>query len=281
MRAELVAFTSLVAVAMAAPRPAHAGPKDFVVYVPEMGGDSQVAKPYLEQFLGELEKRMGWIQKAGGQYFVDRKAAEDYISGKDHPAFGMLTPALYLDLACKKEPMELVARVLLKEGNNAGKYHVVVKSDSPYKALDGLKGKRLSSNHLQNARFISNVIFAGRLDAEKQFQLQPTPSPIKPFKQVDRGEADAALIDDAQLANMKKLPFGQSLRVIYSSESVPAYPVVAFTKVTKPADREAMRKVVLSLCQQKSQVCDFLQITKFETIDANAYRVAQEQYCKP
>src|SRR5438093_11306716 len=148
---------------------------------------------------------------------------------------------------------------------------MVVKQGSA-RTLDDLKGKKLSSNHLHNVKFVSRVLLGGKVDAATFFQLQPTNSPIKPFKAVDRGEADAALIDDAQLANMKKLQLSTPLTAIYSSPPLPTFPVVAFPS-TKPDEREQMRKVLLGMCASASgaQACKALQIERFEPIDPSAF----------
>jgi ABC-type phosphate/phosphonate transport system substrate-binding protein len=273
-------FASLV---MAAAPAAWAGAKDFVIYTPGMGGTAQQAKPYLETFFRQLESSIGWPKgSARGEYFEDQKEAVAYIE-KSKPGFGLLSPGLYLELACNRAnaPDLLAAVVGVTNAASSGRFHVVVK-DGPTKSLEELKGKRLTSNHLQNRAFVSRVVFAGKIDADKFFQLKETNSPIKPFKDVDRGEADAALVDDAQLAHMKELPFGKELRVVYSSEPLPPFPVVYFPKVAKPAERDAMKRALLGMCASGggAQVCKSLQITKFETLDPGAYRPAVQQYCK-
>jgi ABC transporter, phosphonate, periplasmic substrate-binding protein len=261
--------------------PAWAGSKDFVVYAPGFGGSPQQAKPYLETFFREIEKALAWPAKsADGQFFDELKPAEEYIE-KQKPGFGVLSPALYLDLACGKSQPDLVAAIIgVTNVPSSGKYHVVVKANTA-KSLDDLKGKKLASNHLQNMRFVSRVVFAGKIDAEKHFVLEATNSPIRPFKAVDRGEADAALVDDAQLEHMKTLPFGQTLSVVYSSDPLPPFPVVAFGKVVKPAEREAMKKALLQMCGGAGgPVCKSLQIIKFDSIDPAAFKPAVQKYCK-
>jgi ABC-type phosphate/phosphonate transport system substrate-binding protein len=158
-----------------------------------------------------------------------------------------------------------------------------VVKDAAAKSLDDLQGKRLASNHLQDPRFVERVIFDGKIDPQKYFTLQPTSSPIKPFKQVDRGEADAALVDDSQLEHMKTLPFGGSLRVVYSSPPLPPFPLVAFTKTTSPAERESVRKLLLRMCGSPDgkEVCKSLTIGHFQPIDPAAFKSATTRYCKP
>lgn len=288
----ILSALAFVAVSSVASRPALAGPKDFMVYAPGMGGNEKQAKPYLDTFLRELEKAMSWpAGSADGAYFEEPKAAQTYIDNKQ-PGYGMISPAMYLDLACQKTGVEPVATVVAgagggdaqaaQAGMSAGKYHVVVKEGTATD-LKGLEGKKLISNHLEDKRFVSNVVFGGKIDADKHFKLESTNSPVKPFKSVDRGTADAALVDDAQLQNMKTLPFGKSLKVVYSSEALPPFPVVSFGKVVKAAERDQMKKVLLGLCATSSggRVCKSLSIKKFDPVDAKAFKSALDLYCKP
>jgi|SRR5579883_475572 len=264
-----------------APR-ARAESRDFVVYAPGMGGSQQQAKPYLDTFLRALEKQLGWPSgSASGEYLDDAREFTTYLAGKK-PGFGLISPSMYLSLACGKTPVTpLVSAVGSTDVGAVSRFYVVVKSGTANK-LEDLKGKRLSSNHLDDPKFVSRVIFDGKVDAATFFQLQPTSSTVKPFKSIDRGEADAALVDDDQLRHMKSLPFGQSLKVVYESPPLPPYPVVAFDKNVKAPEREAVRKALLSLCSSKegAEVCRSITIKRFEAIDPKVWKGALDRYCK-
>ncbi|HEX2570001.1 MAG TPA: PhnD/SsuA/transferrin family substrate-binding protein [Polyangia bacterium] len=273
----------LMGVALLCSGRAWAGPHDFVVYSASLGGNQEQARPYLDTFLRDIEKRMGWDKgSAAGEFLEDAKSAEDYIE-KNKPGYGLISPTLYLDLVCRKVPVEPILSIVgITSTGPTERYHVVVKGDA-IKDLKALKGKRLASNHLQNVKFVSRVVFDGKVDASSYFQLQPTVSPLKPFKQLDRGEADAILVNDTQLMSAKSLPIGPSLHVVYSSEALPPFPMVAFNNVVKPEEREKMRKTVLGMCSTPggASVCKSLQITRFEPMDPNAFTKAREAYCKP
>jgi hypothetical protein len=258
---------------------ARANPKDFVVYAPGVGGSPQEAKPYLDTFFRHLEKAVGWApNSASGEYLEDPKALKEYLS-THKPGFGLMPPEMYLALACKGTQVTPFAAVI---GGPSGSRYYVVARVGAFKTLDELKGKRLVSNHLSDPRFISNVVFNGKIDVEKFFVLQSTPSPVRPFKAVDRGEADAALVDDQQLAHMKTLPFGQTLTTVFSSEPMPPFVVVSFDANAKPGEREALHKAILGLCGQKdvAETCRSLSITKFGSTSAAALKPALEKYCK-
>ena len=263
--------------------PALAGPHDFLIYAPGMGGSAAQAKPYLDTFLRYLEKQMAWPDHAASAEFVDDPKAISDQFDKAKPGFGLIPPSYYFELSCKKVPLSVVASVVgITNVSSSGKLHIVAKKDGGIKKLEDLKGKRLASNHLHDVRFVSRIVFEEKLEAEKFFVLQPTNSTVKPFKSVDRGEAEAALVDDAQLEHMKSLPAGQNLVVVWSSPSLPPYPVVAFDKVVKPAERDALKKAVLGMCSNKegAEVCKQLQVTKFEPVDGKVFAAAAQRYCK-
>jgi ABC-type phosphate/phosphonate transport system substrate-binding protein len=273
MRSWLIGFALIVSSS------ALAGPRDFVVQHGGAGGTTEQAAPYLDTFLRYLEKALGWpANSATGQFFPDQQGAEAYIASKK-PGFGMLDPEVWLDLR-KKDDLQVIATVSGKN-QTLGHYSVVVK-DPAIKSLDDLKGKTLISNHLGSPRFVSKVAFDGKLDAAKHFKLVSTASPLKGLKAVDRGEAEATLLDDEQLEHMKSLPFGASLRVIYTSPALPPMPVVALGKNSTAAEREAFAKVLFGMCgdPKGSEVCKSLQITKFSPPDKAAFDEAVRRYEK-
>lgn len=263
--------------------PALAGDKDFVIYAPGAGGTAADAKPYLETFFGYLEKKLGWPAKSGhGEYIQDVKDLAAYVE-KTKPGFGLVSPSYYLDLGCRRVPVTLVAAVVRGKSASTGKYHLVVKKGTA-KTLEDVKGKRLISNQVQDPKYVSRVIFDGKIDVQKHFgTITPTASPLKPFKAVDRGEADAALVTDEQLEAIKAQPAGAGLESIFTSADMPPAPVIAFDAVVKPADRDALKKALVEMCTSKegAETCKSMTITRFEPVAAPAFAAAQQKYCKP
>jgi hypothetical protein len=269
----------MLAVSLLYAAPAFAGSHDFVIQHGGAGGSSQTAAPYIDQFLRYAEQTLKWpANSAKGEFFVTEAEAAAFIDEKK-PGFGILDAPVYLNLQ-KKYDLLPIASV---QGQNqlSGHLSLVVK-DPKLKKLGDLKGKTIVSNHLENPRFLSKIVFKGEVDAEKDFKLVPTASPLKGLKALDRGEAEATLLDDEQLAHMKSLPFASQLKVIYTSPILPATPVVAFGKNTTPAERDAFAKMVLGMCNDAkgAEVCKALQITKFTPPDKAAYEDALRRYGK-
>jgi ABC-type phosphate/phosphonate transport system substrate-binding protein len=265
--------TAIVAVSSTS----FAGGRDFIAEHAGAGANAQNAQPYIDQFLRIAEQMTGWpANSAKGEWVDDSKAAETVIAERK-PGFAILDPEVYFELR-KKDALEPIAEVKGKTFNK-GHYNLVVK-DPALKTLADVKGKKLSSNHLSSTRYINRVAFDGKLDVDKEFTLQKTAQPSKPIKAVERGEAEVALIDDEQLAQMKEL--APDLKVIWTSPALPPTPVVAFTKNASPADKAAFAKALPSLCADPKgkPVCESMFIDKFTPVDRAAFAEAAKRYDK-
>jgi hypothetical protein len=254
--------------------PAFAGPHDFVVQLGHVGGDAQAAAPYIAQFMRYAEEALKWPpNSASGEFATKEATAVAYIE-KQKPGFGIFDPEVFFSLH-KKYDLQVIASVQIKD-LPTGRLSVVVKNPA-YKSLADLKGKTVVSNYLGNPKYISKIVFEGKLDAEKDLKLEPTSSPSKGLKKVAAGEADATIVDDAQLEQMKQIDPG--LKSIYQSPKLPATPAVAFGK---HPEKDAFAKMVLGMCGDKkgAEVCKNLRIEKFTPPDKAAYDEAIRRYEK-
>ena len=254
-----------------------AGGRDFIAEHAGAGANAQNAQPYIDQFLRITETTTGWpANSAKGEWVDDAKGAEKAIAERK-PGFAILDPEVYLELR-KKEALEPIAEVKGKTFNK-GHYSLVVK-DAALKSLADLKGKKVSSNHFASPKYVSKVGFDGKTDVEKDFVMMKAAAPSKPLKDVEAGRADAALIDDEQLAQMKEI--APELKVIWTSAALPPTPVVAFAKSSTPADRAALTKALLKLCSDAKgkPVCESMFIDSFAPADKAAFSAAEKRYDK-
>lgn len=256
---------------------AFAGGRDFIAEHAGAGANAQNAQPYIDQFLRTTESMTGWpANSTKGEWVDDLKGAEKAIA-EHKPGFAILDPEVYFELR-KKEALEPIAEVKGKTFNK-GHYSLVVK-DPALKSLADLKGKKVSSNHFASPKYVSKVAFDGKVDVEKDFQMMKAAAPSKPLKDVEAGRADAALIDDEQLAQMKEI--APDLKVIWTSPALPPTPVVAFTKNASAADKAAFQKALPKLCAdgKGKEVCESMFIDTFAPVDKNAFSAAQKKYDK-
>ncbi len=254
-----------------------AGGRDFIAEHAGAGANAQNAQPYIDQFLRITEQMTGWpANSAKGEWVDDAPSAQKAIA-EHKPGFAILDPEVYLELR-KKESLEPIAEVKGKTFNK-GHYSLVVK-DPALKSLADLKGQKVSSNHFASPKYVSKVGFDGKLDVEKDFVVMKAAAPSKPLKDVEAGRADAALIDDEQLAQMKEI--APDLKVVWTSSALPPTPVVAFTKNATPADKAAFAKALPKLCADAKgkEVCESMFIDTFAPVDKNAFSAAQKKYDK-
>jgi ABC-type phosphate/phosphonate transport system substrate-binding protein len=269
-----IAYTFVLAAMV--PAAAYAASTDFVVESSGSGGTAETAGPYLQQFTDYADKVLK--KKVAATFYADRKSLEAALPSKQ-PGFGMLDIEEFLELH-KSQDLTVIASVE-GEMHDRGHLHVVVK-DPAIKSLDDLKGKTVDTSHGQSTTFLSKVVFDGKIDVTTFFQLKVNTSALKGLKDVDRGESAAAIVDDATLAKMKSLPFGSSMRTIFTSAALPPSPFVAFGKNTQPSDRTAVQKMLWGMCGDKkgAEVCKSYQVTKFAKPDLNAFNEAIRRFEK-
>jgi ABC-type phosphate/phosphonate transport system substrate-binding protein len=252
---------------------------DFIAEHAGAGATAQNAQPYIDQLLRQIEALAGWApNSAKGVWVDDEKGAEKAIA-ELKPGYAILDPEVFLALH-KKFGLEPIASVK-GQTFNKGHYSIVTKNPA-IKTLADLKGKKVSSNHFSSPRYISRVALEGKVDIEKDWVLEKALSPSKPIKAVINGSADAALIDDEQLAKMKDIEGGEELKAVWTSPALPPTPVVAFGN-TKPADRKKMGEVLQKVCSDAKgkAICDSMFIDRFVPVEKAVFEGAAKKYDAP
>ncbi len=249
---------------------AWAGPRDFVICLPLGEGSAAAANRYIKPFLRLMEKKAGWPKgSVTGRYITGIAACKAYV--RTHkPGFGLLSQGLYVANR-RAWHLKVIGRVDMPRGAGRRLYLVVKKG--AYSSLDQLKGKTLKSNHVAETSFLSKVIFRGKVNAARFFRLRSTSSPLMGFKSVHRGRADCTLVNDDELAIMKRRREGKDLEIIYKSPRLPQTPVVAFGRNASKADIAALRKALPSLCfGDGKSVCQNAMIRRFKSAGDGTYR---------
>jgi len=228
---------------------AKAPPVKIVVLREHGVGAPAHAQQYLDEFIKATADLNGWSQ-ASGKYHTSRSDAEKYIESNG-PQFGILSLGAFLALR-KKHSMKVIGKVDVA-GAGGRQYFVISKS---HKSLDGCKGKSLATDHADDVRFIDKVVGRGKFKLA-DFNLVPTRRPVQTIKKVTRGEAECALIDDAQNKDRTNVDGGNDLHQAWSSAKLPPMVIVSlpkaeatetrrfranFARVCTGAGREACRK---------------------------------------
>lgn len=238
--ASLVLSLAVGTGAATAPRTAHAGERVHVLVLKEHGvGSASSAQGFIDRLMGRMAEVSGF-DGATGKYQTSRRAAESWI-GDNHPAFGIVSLAAFLALRGKHD-LSVIGKVDVSSAGGR-EYHLVSQSA---KDLAGCKGKKVASDHFDDARFVEKIVSGGAFSLS-DFDAEKTRRPVQTLKKVIEGEATCALVDDAQLEYLGKLDGGAKVKSVWKSKELPPMVVVAFGSADK--------KTVAGLKKNLAKVC--------------------------
>jgi hypothetical protein len=256
---------------------ANSGPRDVAIHLTRLGGNSALAQPYVDRFLRYVESAAAWTPiSMTGSFQVSKSKAIAHIA-KAKPGIGIMEPPLYfeyrqawkLQLILQAESKDLVSERL----------HVVVK-DPAFKGLADLKGKRLWTMLAEHPIYLSRIVLNGQVDAARHFIMRQVDQPMKGARSVMRGDCEATILDEEQLARAREIEGGKNLRTIYDSPALPALPVVVFGSALSTADRAALVKALLELCgsAKGGGICQKMHIGRFTTLNTALFNELQKRY---
>ena len=253
------------------------GPKVIAIHITRLGGNSVLAQPYVDSFLRYIESAVGWAPAAmDGSFHVSKKNAIAYVA-RAQPGIGIMEPPLYfeyrqawqLQLILQAESRDLVADQL----------HVVVK-DPAVKGLADLKGKRLWTTLADYPRYLSKVVLDGQVDAAGFFALNHVHSALAGARGVLRGDCEAAILDDDQLARAKEMEGGKNLRTIFDSPALPPLPVVVFGAALTAEERQVLARALLGMSgtSEGAAICRKMHIGRFAEANTALFDNIQKRY---
>jgi hypothetical protein len=259
------------AIALGAATPSEAAEGVNVLVVKEHGvGSAAQAQPFIDKLVAVVAKMNGWAT-AAGKYATKREQAEEYIHNAD-PHYGIVSLAAFLGLGAKHK-LEIVGKAEVSQAGGR-QYHVVSKNAAD---LAGCKGKTLASDHADDPRFIEKVVAGGNF-VLADFTLVATTRPVQTLKKVTGGEAECALIDDAQLAELGKIEGGAAVKSVWKSKELPPMVIVAFPSAPA-ADRKAFSGNLGKVCQgEGAAVCREAGLKALKTAAAADYAEVVSAY---
>jgi len=233
-------------------------------------GSASLAQPYLDRILAIAAEQNDWTA-AHGQYCTNREAAEAYIRSQA-PHYGILSLPAFLAMR-KSYHLEVIgsAFVSLVGGQ---RYHIITQSATD---LDGCRGKRLVTNHADDRQFLERVVARGSFTLS-EFTLVETTRPVLTIKKLLAGDAECALIDDAQLAELSHISGTEGVRSIWESQKLPPMVVVAFPAAPR-SERKEFRNSLTRLCKGGGQgICAEVGIVSLEAADDHTYAAVVAGY---
>jgi hypothetical protein len=219
------------------------------VFLPTTLADGQERFEFAEKLAAELGTSLGQsvAAKSFGRYEDFSKAISD--GSLD---FAVVDGWAAVQLGSKATPVAFAAL----SGDTAQRWAVIAYGKG---AVKDLAGKRLAITKgagPSDPKFVSNVIFAGDLDAQKYFKLVSVPNVESALKMLEAKGAEAALVplshvpkDAKVLYRSTKVPGAVlvTLKRADLEESLPKLgavaPFSAFVKL-QPKDFEEFRKLV-------------------------------------
>ena len=224
------------------------GPVRLFVLREQGVASATVAQPYLDKFVALAAAKNGW-PGAQGSYLGSRAAAAEFIRTA-HPHYAILSLAAFLALRGPHR-LDILGHVVLSLPG--GRRYAIVSRDAT--DLAGCRGRPLASEHAADPRFVDRVIADGAFKLA-DFQLQPTRRPLQTIRAVLDGQAACALVDDAQLADLPRIPGAEALRTLWTSAELPSMVIAAFPAA--PAEeRETFRTNLVPLCAEEGKkICE-------------------------
>lgn len=243
----------------------------FVVLREHASGSAVRAQPFLDQLLGVVAKKNGW-PVVSGRYFSERGPALDFIRTQE-PQFGIFSLEAFLEFRGPHQ-LSVVGEVVAPRAGGL-QYYLVSKQA---KDLSACKNQRLTTTFSTSTRFVERVVARGAFKLG-DFRVIEARRPLQPLKSVLRGEADCALIDDAQLDATRHIENGSQLKPIWQSAKLPGMAVVAFPK----ADAVSVSRFKASLpglCPSAKEACTSVGIERLQPATDSNYRAVISAYSK-
>lgn len=264
---------ALVAAVLATGARAAATPSRVnVLVLKEHGvGGAALAQSYLDRFIALAAKQYGWGDDAHGQYHTTRAAAEAYIRD-EKPRFGILSLAAFLAFR-QKYQLEVLGNALVSRAGGQ-QYFLISKNATDAK---GCFGKTMATDHADDPRFLERVV-SGRAFVLGDFKLVETQRPLQAIKKVLTGEAECALIDDAQMAELPHIEGAEGIRSVWESAKFPSMTLVAFG-ATPPPERKKFKDGLSRVCGGEGKTaCAEVGIIALTAADAGSYAAVIKAY---
>lgn len=243
-----------------------AEPQPVVVCYPGGPVSEEEANKAMGAMLGVIEKKGGWPSGTFTSAFSsDVAGCTNLLEGKT-PAFAITSLGIFLT---EESTLSLDPIVQPKmHGLTSERYHLVA-AKGHFASLDAVKGASVGGTVFDEAQFIRRIVFQGKMDPEKDFNLKPTRQAIRALRALDRGELDAVLLNGQQYAALSSLTLQTPIESVYDSPEIPLMGLVANRSKSNAEDRSRFKDALLELCTdpEGKKLCDLFGIDAFVAAD--------------
>jgi len=256
-----------------AAEPAAADAPVNILVLKENGvGTASQAQGYIDRLMAQAAKVNKW-SAASGKYVTSRTSGEGYMH-EVHPSYGFISLGAFLGLRARHK-LEIIGKIEVAQSGGRH-YHLV---SAKHSDLAGCKGKTLATNHGGDKQFVDKVVSDGAFKLA-DFEVVVTRRPLQTIKKVVSGDAECALIDEAQLEAMKQMDDAKSLSAVWDSKTLPPMVAVAFPE-TSAAERKSFKASLAKICAGEGAVpCKEAGIESMAAASEKDYKAVISAYDK-
>lgn len=237
-------------------------PSPVVVCYPGGPVSEDDANKAMSAMLGVVERVGGWPSHTFSSAFSsDVEGCKNLLKEKQ-PAFAITSLGIFLD---QRQSLHLEPIVQPRmRGASTEQFHLVAVKGH-FGSLDEVKGKQVGGTVFEEAEFIRRIVFAGKLDPQKDFSLKPSKQAIRALRALDKGELDAVLLNGQQFAALASLPLTHELDSVFTSAPIPLMGLVANQEASSNEDRTRFAKALSDMCKDPDgkKLCELFAIDAF------------------
>jgi len=235
----------------------------------------------MRRFFKSLSYHNAWAPGTlHGKFFKKIAPANAYVK-QFKPQYGFLTLPVFL---AWKKPYNLKAiGVATTQGNSqwiaaSGQYHIISASES---SLADCKRKRVISHFWKDSQFLNAVVGGADWNVREfdEFPLSASDDVLSSLVSVPP-KADCALVDDAQLGDLKRLAGAEKLKTLWSSAQMPSVVVAQFPSASFE-DQHAFKSSFEDVCANNGMLpCAAMGFTSLHVAEAANISALDDMFAK-
>lgn len=249
-------------------------PQKILFCLPGFPGTTQQAQPYVDKVLRHVEQELSWDSETlSGTYLTDGAEGVEALH-KVRPFLALVGPSIYASQHGALN-MSVIGQVEV-QGRGEESYSVITRKDGP-KTIEELKGKKVLGAVVHDAKFVHNVLWDKKIPVGSA-TLEATQRPLQALRKVARGQADAAVVDSMVSSGLSDLPMAKDLKIIHTSEPVPAPALVLMANKTLALK---LQRVFSGLCTDSEhgrELCRNFAISNVRRASKKDYRDLLRRY---
>ncbi|MBK8480988.1 MAG: hypothetical protein IPL40_07405 [Proteobacteria bacterium] len=205
-------------------------------------GTADQAGPVVAKFLRHFEQSGGWSANTLRGVYETEAAGCAAAYRRDTPKLLVADLPTYL---AQRRAWGLRPLAHLGPAQSQ-RYYLLVRSGGP-RSLAALAKQPIVSL-LSDARFIARIVLGGKL-REQELLLRPMTRPLQGLRALARGQATAALVDEATYRYLDQLQLEAKLESIYASPELPGLTLLLSGKDRGHALEGRVRRALPQLCR--------------------------------